>query len=222
MKLLDEAPASIGHEFIALSADVTAAILTILTAGWFRAKAHHDVDVHATEVPVTERLRDGMRQALKLDGYPWAKMLLVLPGSEARSRGALVPDGRTDIPLVWLEIFLQHGEHDPHAIVECKRIAGSDTSLCREYVVEGIDRFRSGKYGFNHAVGFMVGYLLCGTDAEAVAGINGYLTRQGRTDETLRSPAAAAATWASRHGRASPSPAILLHHAFLEFATATR
>ncbi len=218
MKLPDEAPAALGHEFIALSTDVTVAILTILTAGWRRAKAYRDVNTQAGEVPVTERLRDGMRQALKLDGYPWAKMLLVLPGTEARSREALVPDGRTDIPLVWLEIFLRHGEHDPHAIVECKRIAGSDTSLCREYVIEGIDRFRSGKYGFNHAVGFMVGYLLCGTDAEAVAGINGYLNRQGRTDEELRSSGSAAATWASRHGRASSS-AISLHHMFFELAT---
>ncbi len=218
MKLLDEASAALGHEFIGLSADVTVAILTILVGGWRYARAHDDVTAQAGEVLITERLRDGMRQALKSDGHPWAKMLLVLPGTEARSRGALVPDGRTDIPLVWVEIFLQHGEHDPHAIVECKRITGSDTSLCREYVVEGIDRFRSGKYGFNHAVGFMVGYLLYGTDAEAVAGINGYLARQGRVDEELRRPGAAASTWASRHLRTSPSSPISLHHAFFDFA----
>ena len=218
MKLLDEAPAALGHEFIGLSADVTVAILTILSGGWGYAKAHDDVTAQSGEVPITERLRDGMRQALKLDGFPWAKMLLVLPGTETRSRGALVPDGRTDIPLVWLEIFLQHGEHDPHAIIECKRLAGSDTSLCREYVVEGIDRFRSGKYGFNHAVGFMVGYLLYGTDAEAVAGINGYLARQGRIDEELSGPSSETSTWASLHDRTYPLSPISLHHSFFDFA----
>jgi len=220
MKLLGEEPGALGQEFIALSADVTVAILTVLTGGWRYARAHKDVTAQAGEVPITERLRDGMRQALKLNGHPWAKTLWVLPGTESRSKEALVPDGRTDIPLGVVEIFLQYGEHDPHAIVECKRIVGSDTSLCREYVVEGIDRFRSGKYGFKHTVGFMVGYLLSGTDAEAVAGVNGYLTRQGRADEELRSPGAAASTWGSRHVRASPSPAIALQHTFFEFAAA--
>jgi hypothetical protein len=220
MKLIGDEPAALGHEFIALSADVTVAIVTILASGWRYARGHGDVTAQAGEVPITERLRDGMRQALKLDGHVWAKTLWVLPGTESRSKEALVPDGRTDIPLGVVEIFLQHGEHDPHAIVECKRIAGSDTSLCREYVVEGIDRFRSSKYGFNHTVGFMVGYLLSGTDAEATVGVNGYLTRQGRTDEELRSSGATASTWISRHVRASPSPAISLHHAFFQFASA--
>jgi hypothetical protein len=218
MKLLDEAPSVLGHEFIGLSSDVTVAILTILVGGWHYARVHDDVTAQTGELTITERLRDGMRQALKIGGYPWAKMLLVLPGTETRSSGALIPDGRTDIPLVWVEIFLQHGEHDPHAIIECKRIAGSETSLCREYVVEGIDRFRSGKYGFNHAVGFMVGYLLCGTAAEAVAGINGYLCRQKRADEALGRLGVAASAWTSHHLRSAPLSPIALQHTFLDFA----
>lgn len=218
MKLLDEAPTALGHQFIELSTDVTVAILTILVGGWRYARAQDDVTAEAGEVSITERLRDGMRQALKSGRYPWAKVLIVLPGTETRSSGALVPDGRSDIPVLWFEIFLQHGEHDPHAIVECKRIAGSDNSLCREYVVEGIDRFRSGKYGFNHAIGFMVGYLLRGTDGEAVAGINGYLARQGRAHEELRRPGAAASTWASSHFRSSPLSPISLQHTFFDFA----
>lgn len=110
---------------------------------------------------MTERLRDGMRSELKSKGHPWGKTLVVLPGTESRSDGAVViPDGRTDIPLMLIEVFLRTQEHDPHAIIECKRIIGSDTHLCREYVVEGVDRFRTGKYGQNHAFGFMVGYPL--------------------------------------------------------------
>jgi hypothetical protein len=219
MKLLDTGPTALGHEFIELSADVTVALLNVLVDGWKNARAWEDITVHSGEVPITERLRDGMRQVLK--GHQWGKTLWVLPGTESRSAGALVPDGRTDIPIAVVEIFLRHGEHDPHAIVECKRIAGSDTHLCREYVVEGRDRFRTGKYGFNHAVGFMVGYVISGTEREAAAGINGYLKRQKRADEGLRSPGAVASTWTSHHARVAPSPAILLHHAFLEFA-ATR
>ena len=77
-------------------------------------------------------------------------------------------------------------EHDPHAVIECKRIAGTNTHLCREYVVEGIDRFRTGKYGQNHAMGFMAGYLLADTAQDAVQGVNAYLTRASRTPEHLR------------------------------------
>lgn len=219
MRLPGEGPTALGHEFIALSADVTLAILTILDGGWLYAKAQAGVDVRAREVPITEHLRDGMRVALRHSGHAWAKTLWVFQGSESRSRGALVPDGQTDIPLGLVEIFLQHGEHTPHAIVECKRIAGLDATLCREYVVEGIDRFCSGKYGFNHAVGFMVGYLLGGTDAEAAACINRYLTGRGRSNEELSKPGASPSTWVSGHGRASPCPPIALHHAFFELAT---
>lgn len=220
MKLPGEEPTTIGQEFIELSSDVTFAILTILAAGWRHAVEHGDIDAQAGEVLITERLRDGMREALKRDGYAWARMLWVFPGTESRSKNVMLPDGRTDIPLGWLEIFIRRGEHDPHAIVECKRIAGSQTDLCREYVVEGIDRFCTGKYAFNHVIGFMVGYLISGTDNEAAAGVNAYLARRSRNSEELRRPGAIPSTWVSRHARGLPSPAISLHHAFFELAPA--
>jgi hypothetical protein len=82
-----------------------------------------------------------------------------IPGTESRSNASVVlPDGRTDIPIFFIEVFFESQDHDPHAVVECKRIAAGDRRLCREYVVEGVDRFRIGKYGQNHAIGFMVGY----------------------------------------------------------------
>lgn len=123
--------------------------------------------------------------------------MIVLPGTESRSKAnMLLPDGRTDIPLMMIEVFLRTQEHDPHAIIECKRISGSDTHLCREYVVEGVDRFASGKYGENHAVGFMVGYVLSGTSVEAATGVNAYLGRVSRTAERLQAAAVISdSTW---------------------------
>ena len=143
--------------------------------------------------------------------------LIVLPGTESRSKSSvMLPDGRTDIPLMMIEVFLCTQEHDPHAIIECKRIAGSDAHLCREYVVEGVDRFASGKYGENHAVGFMVGYVLSGAPASAATGINAYLTRVSRmVDQLAPSHIIDALTWYSRHARAEASCPIGLHHAFL-------
>jgi len=213
-----EAQTPLGREFIEIAPEVVAAILLTLVAGWRQACDFSDVNAQAGEVPMTERLRDGMRSQLKSKGHPWGKMLMVLPGTESRSRPeAVTPDGRTDIPLVLIEVFVRTQEHDPHAIIECKRISGSDTHLCREYVVEGIDRFSTGKYGQNHAVGFMVGYVLVGTAGQAADGVNAYLTRVSRKADHLELVDACEGipSWGSQHARPAPSSPIRLHHAFL-------
>lgn len=223
MRIPYEAPASLGREFIELAPEVAAAILLTVLAGWRYACGFCDVNTTAGEVLMTERLRDGMRSKLNSKENPWGMM--VLPGTESRSNNAVVvPDGRTDIPLMLIEVFLRTQEHDPHAIIECKRIAGTDTHLCREYVVEGVDRFRNGKYGQNHALGFMVGYVLSGTAMGAVDGVNAYLTRVSRKADRLE-PADVceeASSWTSQHARSTPSSPVRLHHAFLEFAWASR
>ncbi|MDP5393839.1 hypothetical protein P3770_10075 [Pseudomonas aeruginosa] len=191
-----------------------AVILLTLAAGWQRACAAEDVNANAGEVLMTERLRDGMRGALR--NSPWK--LIVLPGTESRSKASVVlPDGRTDIPLMLIEVFLRTQEHDPHAVIECKRIAGSDTHLCREYVVEGMDRFVREKYGGNHAIGFMVGYVLSGSPSESADGVNAYLRRVSRSD-CLAPSDISDGTWQSLHARSKPSMPIRLHHAFLGFA----
>lgn len=214
MRIPYDTPPALGREFIELAPEVVAAILLTVAAGWQRAGTAADVNADAGEVLMTERLRDGMRSALK--NSSWS--LIVLPGTESRSKNTVVlPDGRTDIPLMMIEVFLRTQEHDPHAIIECKRIAGSDTHLCREYVVEGMDRFANGKYGENHAVGFMVGYVLSGAAGEAAEGVNAYLTRVSRTIDHLESSDIVdTATWHSQHARATASRPIGLHHALLE------
>ncbi len=171
---------------------------------------------------MTERLRDGMRSALNGGELPWGRTMIVLPGTESRSRpDVLLPDGRTDIPILWIEIFLRSGEHDPHAIIECKRIAGDDTHLCREYVVNGIDRFRTGKYAGNHAAGFMAGYLIAGDAGAAARGVNRYLnaghgSHAPRCAENLKPSTLVSEpwAWASHHPREA-APAVALHHALL-------
>lgn len=221
MRIPYDDPIPLGRNFIELAPEVTAAILLTLLAGWRYACSFNDVNTQAGEILMTERLRFGMRSKLKSKGNPWD--MVVLPGTESRSSSAVViPDGRTDIPLMLIEVFLRTQEHDPHAVIECKRIVGSDTHLCREYVVEGVDRFRTGKYGQNHALGFMVGYVLSGTAVEAVDGVNAYLTRVSRKVEHLEAADVCEDTlsWVSQHTRATQPSLVRLHHVFLEFADA--
>lgn len=161
-----------------------------------------------------------MREVLNQGTTDWNKKMTILRGTESLSVSSpLTPDGLTDIPIFFQDIRENLDEHDPHAIIECKRIAGNDSRLCRLYVVKGIDRFRQGKYAGNHALAFMAGYLLSGGADAAVAGINGYLSRQVREPEHLTSSTVLPEAWArsSRHPRPEPAAPIELHHAFLEF-----
>ena len=215
----------VGRQFIDLHGERCDAILQILADGWERASASSKVHPGAGEVEITECLRTEMRGVLKVKDADWCKKVTVLPGTESRSSPNLPkPDGRTDIPMFFQEIREDLDEHDPHAIVECKRVAGNDTDLCRQYVVEGIDRFKTGKYGGNHAVGFMAGYLLSDNAKAAAGGINRYLTRQGRQIEHLgpSNIRDAPRIRSSRHPRPQPADPIDLHHAFLSMQAVAR
>lgn len=218
MRIPYESTGAIGREYIALAPEIVAAILLTLQSGWNEAAITADPTTIG-EVEITERLRDGMRASLNSGRLPWSKSFIVALGTESRSTVATVtPDGRTDIPIYLIEVFLRFGEHDPHAIIECKRLAGSDTHLCREYVVEGVDRFRTAKYAENHAAGFMAGYLLSGDAAAAALGVNAYLSRVGRDGEHLGASNVIdhPIFWRSTHDRAPPRPPIELHHALFQ------
>ena len=207
------------HAFVVLKADNVQNILRVVKGGWAVATKFADMTVEAYEVVLTERLRYGMRQvvnrAAAADDPGDSPRMWILPGTESRSGpDVVVPDGRTDIPILLRHPF----SHEPHAIIECKRVAGSDSSLCRLYVVQGIDRFVSGKYAGNHATGFMVGYVILGTPAGAANGVNGRLKRKDRCAERLEPSPLLCEPWVreSRHLRPSGAPIRLLH-AFLEF-----
>lgn len=206
------------RRFVALAPEIAATVLRTVEAGWARALALPDVTRDRWEVDLTERLRDSMR--LALEDLPWRGTMVVLSGTQSRSRPEVLrPDGLTDIPLIWIDLFRTFEEHDPHAIVECKRIAHTDPDLCNDYISEGIDRFRTGKYSLNHAVAFMVGYVLDGTEQTAVVAINKRLRRDKRSDELLAPSDLISEPWVytSTHSR-DQTGRIEVHHAFLTFA----
>ena len=189
----DPQPVVLGRQFIDIR-ERSVAILRVLYEGWKRASGSPRVHTDVVEVEITEHLRDGMREALKKNTAAYSKKMIILAGTESRSSPQVRrPDGRTDIPILFSDLREEYDEHDAHAIVECKRVAGNRRALCREYVVEGIDRFATGKYAGNQAVAFMAGYLLSG-DAKSAAtgnkrvpdkqttpfGASGTLQRDGR------------------------------------------
>ena len=86
MKLPRDVPVTAGRPFIELAPETSTAILRTVEAGWALALKSPDVNAGAAEVPMTERLRDGMRSALNGGGLPWGRTMVVLPGTESRSR----------------------------------------------------------------------------------------------------------------------------------------
>ena len=200
--------------------DRVATILQTLRRGWDRACAQPEVRPGTQEVELNLHLANGMRKAVetRVNGQG-PKMLVVLGTQTVSGPDVRAPDGLVDIAVYFPTIFETLHQHDPHAIIECKRVAGTDSGQCREYVREGIDRFASGKYGGQHAVGFMAGYLESGTADHAATGINRYLDRQLRSTERLGPAVAFHEDWvrSSRHPRPGGSEALDLHHAFLAF-----
>lgn len=65
-----------------------------------------------------------------------------------------------------------------HMLIECKRIWSTDNSLALKYVRQGICRFASGKYSAGHAIGAMVGYVLCGDTSACVDRIKAALVKE--------------------------------------------
>ena len=199
-----------GHNGVSsLSTDAAERVLRTIHDGWRVATAHSEFSGSAKERAMTHHLVNGMRQAA--DSFGPALPMRVLRGTEVHNESRAV--GLTDISI----IFDSVRGHDPHVIVECKRIAGSAATLCRLYVTEGIDRFKSGeKYGVNHNTGFMIGYTIHDTTSDAVAGINRYLERHNRRDDRLAPSRLITDSWAQRSTHARPDRGLVeLHHAFL-------
>ena len=216
-----EVPREIGQPRGNLRREVAAVILRTVKDGWTLALESPHVNARCGEVALTEQLREGMRCALISGELQWGKYLVVLPGTESRSSPEVeVPDGLVDIAILSIELFesghLGSEGHDPHAIIECKRITSKDSRLCREYVGEGINRFRSGKYASRHLIAFMAGYLISGEATDAVAKINRYLDRAEKLQRSKLDDESWA--WQSCHPRSKPPP-IELHHALLSFDT---
>ena len=195
-------------------------ILRIIEAGWAYASACRGVHQGTLEVPLNGRLRWGMRQAVDEKVVRSHKKISILPGTESwTSATAEAPAGLTDIVIHLRDIRERQRMHGPHAVIECKRVAGGNSKLCRLYVKEGIDRFQTKKYAHNHSVAFMAGYLVAGNATEAAEGINAYLGKKGREAEMLRESSISdeASRRTSRHARPKTKEPLVLHHTFLSF-----
>ena len=112
-------------------------------------------------------------------------------------------------------VIFPYTEQDVFLSIECKRLKEND--LTRLYVVKGVDRFVTGKYGRTSAVGAMVGYVLEGTPKEIVNRINIQIEKHQRMGHEHRMGLANPIHWLqsvykSNHVCSEPFPRIRLTH----------
>ena len=208
-----------------LGPGLTTLLLRLIKVGWDTVCENEVFQIGCHEREMTEFLLEGMRRQLdpRLSsenggGVAWQENITVARGTEvAPLSGHSGVAGIPDISVYFHDIRTNMNYHDPHAVIECKRVSGSSRKLCQLYVRQGIGRFASGKYARDHSVGFMVGYLLDGSISVAVERINAYLRDELGPSELL---AKAGLQWSrsvhvSRHERRGPATPIVVHHTFL-------
>ena len=175
---------SLGPPNLLSRQDLIRVIIRLQFEGWSIAlRSDPSLNGNQSERYMNGRLFNGMtdvRNSLKLDNI----YIVETPGVRSNADRS-TPDGEPDI-AIWFSSF---GANDPHALIECKRIDPSQMSrsLRRQYVVSGIDRFISGRYGSGHEVDFMVAYVLSNTERGSMQDINRYLRNVGRVGESLQS-----------------------------------
>ena len=194
---------------VALARGQVLAVLKSIVDGWEAARENDLLKADLHERKITRWLIGGMRRTMGHLGVTVA-------------RGTETPEGNVpDICISFQRLREEEGEHEPHVVVECKRVAGSDSTLCARYVRQGMSRFKERKYGKHRFHGFMVGYLISGSSDGAVEGINWYLVRHWSDADCLRKTKLSTSleVWQSRHSRQTEVPIEVMHQ-FLAFRQA--
>jgi hypothetical protein len=212
------AVASIGQPKLLSRQDLVSIIIRLEFEGWGLARSRdRALNNSANETYMNGRLFQGMRDirsSLKLTNM----FLVEVPGVRS-DEDLATPDREPDVIL----LFAEFGANEPHVVIECKRLDPEEASraLRGEYVRSGVDRFISGAYGLGHDLDFMVGYLLRGDGAAAVADINAYLDNVGRQNCFLEDTAMFGQygfVAASNHKRSIDGSRVRLLHSFLQFS----
>jgi hypothetical protein len=145
------------------------AALELLIDGANRLRAKNLITVHMDEDPITNFLSFEMKNAQragKSDIIFWD--IRVDTQSDFTDPQHI---GEIDFKFRWSE-YPDPNDYDRYLAVEAKRLFGKGDSLSGKYVEKGLMDFVVGKYGRGHNYGIMLGYVLVGPLATAVARVS--------------------------------------------------
>lgn len=191
--------------------------LDVLHEAWPDVIADAGFDAAMDEDSITNILRQKM-SAVKARRSPPPEMRF-----EREAQSDAVDD---DTPLGLIDIMVCYTWNEvTHLVIECKRIWSTDNSLALKYVQRGVCRFASGKYSAGHAIGAMVGYVLCGNVIGCVNRIKQTLVKEpvsetgydkGHGWKNSRTVVASKTMGHTRHVQQSHRYKISLLHTFVE------
>lgn len=145
--------------------------LRILHTAWPRAVRDSRVTIRAHEDDITNVLRREMVE-VKKSMKPQPRFRI-----ERESQSDIVDDG-TPLGLIDIQIGYKFDEV-LYLAIECKRISSNDrNALARKYVRDGVNRFVTGKYSAGHALGGMVGYVICGDRDQCIERVEKQLEKE--------------------------------------------
>lgn len=191
--------------------------LSILHEAWPDIVTADDFDSAKDEDSITNLLRRRM-SVVKRRRSPPPEIRF-----EREAQSDAVDD---DTPVGLIDIMVCYTWNEvTHMVIECKRIWSTDNSLALKYVREGVCRFASGKYSAGHAIGAMVGYVLCGNAVGCIDRIKQTLQKEPVIEtgydkshgwENTKTVIPAKTTGRTRHTQRGSRYKISLMHTFVD------
>jgi len=116
--------------------------------------------------------------------------------------------------------FRAWDKSDGYFGAECKRLSIDQSKLLQEYVVNGVNRFTSGKYASKCSVSAMIGYVQNGKISDVVSALELLMKNANLKENLVRILHEPNPEYKTVHIRDTDSESIVLHHLFFDFTPA--
>ena len=124
--------------------DLIATVLSITVTAWPEALASGEINTGSCEPDIAGSLGKAMI-AEKKRRAGLAEQLRIEEEVGTRSNDTVIrTDGRIDIKIIY------SWDEDEYFGMECKKISSGDKEFAKKYVLDGMMRFVTGKYGRGH------------------------------------------------------------------------
>ena len=115
--------------------------------------------------------------------------------------------------------FRVWNEKDSYFGAECKRLSIGQNRLIKEYVINGVKRFTSGKYSSKCSISAMIGYVQEGQVSDIIAALKPLMIDTNLEENLVRILHESNPEYKSAHIRDTDAQTIILHHLFFDFTS---
>lgn len=115
--------------------------------------------------------------------------------------------------------FRAWDDKDSYFGAECKRLSVGQSKLIKEYVINGVKRFTSGKYSSKCSISAMIGYVQEGSIPDIVTALKPLMNDTTLEENLVRILYESNPEYKSAHIRDTDEQTILLHHLFFDFTS---